>query len=211
MRLNDFVKYALAVKKISIKEAAEYLGYAEQSFRNKLSKGNFSLHDIIIISMLIDSSLTFCDKAGLSRYTFDKFDFLSDYDLKRLEPFILKDLQSKQYDNWFTSLPEETKQEIFDQHSTDGMLSGNKPIAFFEHGEGISFYAGRKSIYYISGKEHEQALQYIVEHKQAKKRMTEQEEKDLINETHDRFNVFIHEEEKPYIVKEEPKRIDKKD
>lgn len=117
MKLNDYVKFSLAEKKITIKDAAKLLGYAEQSFRNKLSKNNLNLHDLVIISMLIDSPLAFTDKEGMQCYAFDKLDFLSDDDMKRLHSFLIKDQQSEMFDEWFTSLSDKNKQEIYNQYA----------------------------------------------------------------------------------------------
>ena len=55
-KVSDIVRKLLDVGDMSIKEAAQYLNYTEQSFRNKLSRDSFSLRDLFIL----------CDVCGAS-------------------------------------------------------------------------------------------------------------------------------------------------
>ena len=51
MSIEEYVKQQLASQGISLKDAADVLGYATQSFRNKLARHSLNVHDIFMLSM----------------------------------------------------------------------------------------------------------------------------------------------------------------
>ena len=119
MKFEDFVRGSLSDRKISIKDAAAMLGYTEPSFRNKLSKGNLNLRDVIILGILLDLRLSLYDDFGNSAYSFDIRDYLSEDDLTRLKTFMDARMDDQKYLAWFKSLPDEMKEIIYD---TDDLI-----------------------------------------------------------------------------------------
>lgn len=169
MVIEDFVKKALAQRGISIKDAAEALGYKEQSFRNKLSRRSLNLHDIILLSLLLGQKLAIIDdryqpqeNEFVPDYIFDYSDYLSQEEFARVKELNEKWSNRKLDSNWFMLLPTELKLE---------MMSGLKP---FDKGEleqmweeklqeGVSYYVSSNFRYSIEirGKDHEAARAWL--------------------------------------------------
>lgn len=169
MVIEDFVKKALAQRGISIKDAAEALGYKEQSFRNKLSRRSLNLHDIILLSLLLGQKLAIIDdryqpqeNEFVPDYIFDYSDYLSQEEFARVKELNDKWSNRKLDSNWFMLLPPELKLE---------MMSGLKP---FDKGEleqmweeklqeGVSYYVSSNFRYSIEirGKDHEAARAWL--------------------------------------------------
>lgn len=94
MYIEDYIKDILAKNGISIKEAAEVLGYAEQSLRNKFTRHSISLHDLVMISCLTGSKLGIFKDGWIEvskgiepEFVFEPREFLSIKDFERLTEF----------------------------------------------------------------------------------------------------------------------------
>ena len=88
-KVSDIVRKLLDVGDMSIKEAAQYLNYTEQSFRNKLSRDSFSLRDLFILCDVCGASPMIEYSSADPEYDCpDRIipsDYLSDADFKRIK------------------------------------------------------------------------------------------------------------------------------
>ena len=119
MKFSDFVRFIFTDKRMEIKEVSRLMGYTEPSFRNKLTKGNFSLRDALVVGLLTDLQLAYVDESGNVKYRFDPLDSLQPKDFETLKSFINDNLQRKEVAKWFSSLPEDEKLNLKVNGMTD--------------------------------------------------------------------------------------------
>ena len=198
MKFEDFIRSSLSDRKISIKDAAIMLGYTEPSFRNKLSKGNLNLRDVIILSILLDLHLSLYDDFGNSLYSFDISDYLSEDDLLRLKTFMETKMNDQKYLAWFKALPDEQKQAIYEmvqakQIKPKSDRGKKKLIKVIGKNEGFSLLQGIKKRYFIFGSDHDEAYKYIMAQISDNPHSQENEtiEERIIEDAIQRFSVEI--------------------
>ncbi|MBR4589119.1 MAG: hypothetical protein IKO36_00530 [Bacteroidaceae bacterium] len=198
MKFEDFIRSSLSDRKISIKDAAIMLGYTEPSFRNKLSKGNLNLRDVIILSILLDLHLSLYDDFGNSLYSFDISDYLSEDDLLRLKTFMETKMNDQKYLAWFKALPDEQKQAIYEmvqakQIKPKSDRGKKKLIKVIGKNEGFSLLQGIKKRYFIFGSDHDEAYKYIMAQISDNPHSQEDEtiEERIIEDAIQRFSVEI--------------------
>ena len=198
MKFEDFIRSSLSDRKISIKDAAIMLGYTEPSFRNKLSKGNLNLRDVIILSILLDLHLSLYDDFGNSLYSFDISDYLSEDDLLRLKTFMETKMNDQKYLAWFKALPDEQKQAIYEmvqakQIKPKSDRGKKKLIKVIGKNEGFSLLQGIKKRYFIFGSDHDEAYKYIMTQISDNPHSQEDEtiEERIIEDAIQRFSVEI--------------------
>lgn len=194
MKFSDFVRFIFTDKRMEIKEVSRLMGYTEPSFRNKLTKGNFSLKDALVVGLLTDLQLAYVDESGNVKYRFDPLDSLQPKDFETLKSFINVKLQRKEVAKWFSSLPEDEKLKIYEAYNKDE--SGKKVVRLFSKNEGYSFLSGLRKNYLIIGKEHEQALQFAMEYRNKTPIKTQSQENKLIYLLMSKFDIIIRDEPK---------------
>ena len=74
MSVSSKIKAFMLIKEKSTADIAELLGIKEQSFRNKLTRENFTVPELIAIAEALGAKLTLDIDNGLQRVTFDKSD-----------------------------------------------------------------------------------------------------------------------------------------
>lgn len=112
MTIEEYVKDALSAKNISIKEAAEVLGYQEQSFRNKFTRHSISLRDLLIICTLLEGQLAVIDSLPCQvgqefqpQFIFEAVDLLTEDDWKRITAFRNRKSYKIELPSWFAQNP----------------------------------------------------------------------------------------------------------
>lgn len=113
MRFEAFALSELSSMGISIEDTATVLGYAKGSLRNKFSKGNLNLCDILAVGSLLGLNLSLCDNSGKSVYRFKPNNYLSFDVLTRLKSFTDHHMDDQKYSEWFGSLPSSVKGIIY--------------------------------------------------------------------------------------------------
>ena len=196
MKFEDFVRGSLSDRKISVKDAAAMLGYTEPSFRNKLSKGNLNLRDILILGILFDMHLSLYDDFESSAYSFDIRDYLTDEDLTRLKTFMDSSMNDQKYLEWFKGLPNEMKETIFNMVQSDKLApqtdkGKKKLVKSYPSKDGFSLYQGLRMRYFIFGSDHDKAYYYIMQKKTECKRMTEKKENEIIENAIKQYDIEI--------------------
>ena len=196
MKFEDFVRGSLSDRKISIKDAAAMLGYTEPSFRNKLSKGNLNLRDVIVLGILLDLRLSLYDDFGNSAYSFDIRDYLSEDDLTRLKTFMDARMDDQKYLVWFKSLPDEMKEIIYDMVQSEKLQpkadKGKKKLTkVIPKNEGFSLFNGIRKRYFIFGSDHDKAYKYIISQISGVDNLTETKEDEIIADVSMKFDVDI--------------------
>lgn len=198
MKFEDFVRGSLSDRKIKIKDAAAMLGYTEPSFRNKLSKGNLNLRDVIILGILLDLHLSLYDDFGTSAYSFDISDYLSEDDLTRIKTIMDNRMDDQKYLAWFKSLPDEMKETIYDMVQSDKVQpkadKGKKTLVkVITKNEGFSLYKGIRRRYFIFGSDHDEACKYIIMQIENNPDAKTDEiiEHDIIEQAEQKFNIEI--------------------
>ena len=194
MKFSDFVRFIFTDKRMEIKEVSRLMGYTEPSFRNKLTKGNFSLKDALVVGLLTDLQLAYVDESNNVKYRFDPLDSLQPQDSERLKSFINDKLQRKEVAKWFSSLPEDEKLKIYETYNKDE--SGKQVVRLFSKNEGYSFLSGLRKNYIIIGKDHAQALQFAMEYKSQTHIKTQSQENKLIYLLMSKFDIIIRDEPK---------------
>lgn len=194
MKFSDFVRFIFTDKRMEIKEVSQLMGYTEPSFRNKLTKGNFSLKDALVVGLLTDLQLAYVDESNNVKYRFDPLDSLQPQDSERLKSFINDKLQRKEVAKWFSSLPEDEKLKIYETYNKDE--SGKQVVRLFSKNEGYSFLSGLRKNYIIIGKDHAQALQFAMEYKSQTHIKTQSHENKLIYLLMSKFDIIIRDEPK---------------
>lgn len=194
MTFEEFVKLTMANRQISTKEIAPILGLTEPSFRNKLSKGNLNLRDVLIISLVFNLNLSLCDYSGKPVYTFHIDDYVNDDELEPLKQYRQKHMDDKGLQQWFNGLPEETKMTLFDIVQANLIpkttkKKGKKLIDFIPSGKAISIVKGKHKRYMFTGENQEKALEYIVNRINDVK--DEKEEKQIIDEAIKLFGITL--------------------
>jgi hypothetical protein len=74
MSVSSKIKAFMLIKDKSTADIAVLLGIKEQSFRNKLTKENFTVPELIAIAEALGAKLTLDIDNGLQRVTFDRSD-----------------------------------------------------------------------------------------------------------------------------------------
>lgn len=74
MSVSSKVRAFMLIKDRSTGDIAKILGIKEQSFRNKLTKENFTVPELIAIAEALGAKLTLDIDNGLQRVTFDRSD-----------------------------------------------------------------------------------------------------------------------------------------
>lgn len=93
--ISDIVRKLLKSNDVSVKTAALYLNCTEQSFRNKLSRGSFSLKDLIILCYLCNARfmIEYCSyKDDYDIDFFDPSDYLSEEEYERIHKIEQKNI-----------------------------------------------------------------------------------------------------------------------
>ena len=179
---------------MEIKEVSQLMGYTEPSFRNKLTKGNFSLRDALVVGLLTNLQLAYVDENNNVKYRFDPFDYIQAKDHEKLNAYIVNNLQQKEYIRWFSSLSEEEKGEIYIKYN-----KGEQEKRFFyitSKNEGFSSLSGLRKNYLIIGKDHAQALQFAMEYRNKTPIKTQSQENKLIYLLMSKFDIIIRDEPK---------------
>lgn len=194
MKFSDFVRFIFTDKRMEIKEVSQLMGYTEPSFRNKLTKGNFSLRDALVVGLLTNLQLAYVDENNNVKYRFDPFDYIQAKDHEKLNAYIVNNLQQKEYIRWFSSLSEEEKGEIYIKYN-----KGEQEKRFFyiaSKNEGFSSLSGLRKNYLIIGKDHAQALQFAMEYRNKTPIKTQSQENKLIYLLMSKFDIIIRDEPK---------------
>ena len=74
MSVSSKIKAFMLIKEKNTADIAALLGIKEQSFRNKLTRENFTVPELIAIAEALGAKLTLDLDNGLQRVTFDKSD-----------------------------------------------------------------------------------------------------------------------------------------
>jgi len=74
MSVSSKIRAFMLIKEKSTADIAVLLGIKEQSFRNKLSRENFTVPELIAIAEALGAKLTLDIDNGRQRVTFDKSD-----------------------------------------------------------------------------------------------------------------------------------------
>lgn len=112
MSIEEYVKQQLASQGISLKDAADVLGYATQSFRNKLARHSLNVHDIFMLSMMFEQKLMITDKHDTPLFLFDRTEYMSKEDDIRLTTFRDKRANKQDFGQWLYSLDKKDQQLI---------------------------------------------------------------------------------------------------
>lgn len=111
--IEDFSKQIAKEKNIPEEVLASVMGYTKASFRNKISRKNFNLHDIMVLCEIFHYNLAIIEKFNIKKnknknikYIFDRTDYLDYQDALRLQNFSaeMKD-QKPTLEEWYSSLP----------------------------------------------------------------------------------------------------------
>lgn len=126
MTVEDYVKEQLAAKCISLKDAAYVLGYAPQSFRNKLVRHSLNIHDIFMLCIMFEQKLMITDKYDVPSYLFEREEYISKEDAIRLTEYLNKRANKQDFGEWISNLDKDkqkmltkgfvrTKEEMLEQ------------------------------------------------------------------------------------------------
>lgn len=113
MTIEDYAKLQLVAHQISLKDAAFVLGYETQSLRNKLTRHSFNLHDIFMLSLILENKLMLVDGNNNPVYTFETDDYLSTEDAKRLTKYRDDRSTKISFSSWFNTLSPQKRDIIF--------------------------------------------------------------------------------------------------
>ena len=210
MRFEDFVRATLSEREITVKDAALMLGYTEPSFRNKLSKGNLNMRDVIILGILLGLKLSLYDDFGECAYSFESKDYLSDEDLIRLETFIQLHMDETKYLEWFKSLPNVVKEYIYKDFRSD--IEKDEGKSKFKNlsaslkkerrktspeKDGFTVLDGKLKRYFIFGSDHQKAYEYIINQRSImadESILSEEEDDKLIKEASNLYDIKVESE-----------------
>lgn len=111
--IEEYIKMQLATKKIPMKDAAQVLGYNENSFYNKFSRHSLNIHDLIMLSMILEEKIMFVDSMDKPLYVFDYNEYLTNEDKQRLSDYMNSRSTRLDFSFWVESLPDDKKKMIF--------------------------------------------------------------------------------------------------
>lgn len=104
MIIEEYIKQQLSAKNISLHDAAQVLGYASQSLRNKLVRHSLNIHDVFLLGMMLEQKFMLADESDTPTFIFSWHDYLSEEDDKRLTQFRNKRSNKLDFCNWMKSL-----------------------------------------------------------------------------------------------------------
>lgn len=111
--IEEYIKAQLTAQNIPMKDAAEVLGYNKNSFYNKLSRHSLNLHDLIMLSLILEEKIMFTDADDKPLYIFNYTEYINDEDMARLKAYQDNRANKLNFSSWFDSLPDNQKKFLF--------------------------------------------------------------------------------------------------